>query len=97
MKNQENAQRGAQTHAEGAYGEKAREANRARIQHSGDALDESDAAPTGDASHGEGRHRIYEDRQQHDEADLRSEKNRLARDKEKRDKGPGSAGREHRR
>jgi hypothetical protein len=33
----------------------------------------------------QGRHKIYEDRQQHDEADKNSEKNRLARDRDRAD------------
>jgi hypothetical protein len=93
---QQNAQRGAQTHAEGTYGERSQEANRARIQGDDDELRETDSQASPDTHHREGGRRIYEDRQQHDEADLRSEKNRLARDKEKRGKGPGSPGREHR-
>jgi hypothetical protein len=30
-----------------------------------------------------GRHKIHEDRQQHDDADLQSEKNRLAHDRQR--------------
>jgi hypothetical protein len=97
MENREDTQRGAQTHAEGGYGEKSREANRDRIQQGRDDINEEDAQASPGTHPREGGHRIYEDRQQHDEADLKSEKNRLARDKDKRDKGPGSAGREHRR
>lgn len=97
MANRDDAQRGAQTHAEGEYGEKAREANRDRIQQRGDEISEGDDQPSPDDRRREGGHRIYEDRQQHDEADSRSEKNRLARDRDKRDQGPGNPGREHRR
>lgn len=94
MTSRDTPERGAQTHAEGEYGSKTRDANRARLQHRGDELSETEMSAPGEDDHREGGHRIYEDRQQHDEADLRSEKNRLARDKEKRGKGPGSPGRE---
>lgn len=97
MTSRDAPERGAQTHAEGEYGFKAREANRDRLQHRGDELSETEASAPPDGDHREGGRRIYEDRQQHDEADSRSEKNRLARDKEKRGKGPGSPGRESRR
>lgn len=97
MTSRDTPQRGAQTHAEGEYGPKARDANRDRLQHGGDELNETEAASPADGDHREGGHRIYEDRQQHDEADLRSEKNRLAHDNDKRGKGPGSPGRESRR
>ena len=97
MTSRDTPQRGAQTHAEGEYGPKARDANRDRLQHSGDELNETEARSPADGDHSEGGHKIYEDRQQHDEADLRSEKNRLAHDKDKRGKGPGSPGRESRR
>lgn len=97
MTNRETPQRGAQTNAEGEYGSNARDANRGRVQHRGDELNETEAAAPAKRDHDEGGHRIHEDREQHDEADSRSEKNRLARDKEKRGKGPGSPGRESRR
>jgi len=75
MKDHSNDQPGAQRHAEGEYGDAAREANRERLQSSRD--DEDDVINRS----GEGRHRIHEDRQQHDEADKNSEKNRLNREK----------------
>ena len=78
MKNRENEgdQPGAQTHAEGQYGDRTRSANRERIRQSeGQADGEGDDQP--DATDpGAGRHRLDEDRQQHDEADKNSEKNR---------------------
>ena len=88
MKNQDNNQPGGQTHAEGEYGDKAREANRARLQQEGER--DAESARRDEGHDREGGHRLREDRQQHDEADLRSDKNRLARDEDKRDKGPGS-------
>ena len=97
MTSRDKPQRAAQTHAEGEYGDATPEANRARVEHRGDEFSETDTSEPGEAGQRDGGHRIYEDRQQHDEADLRSEKNRLARDKDKRGKGPGSPGRESRR
>ena len=97
MTSRNTPERGAQTHAEGEYGSKARDANRDRLQHRGDELSETEASAPAEGDHREGGHRIYEDRQQHAEADSRSEKNRLAHDKDKRGKGPGSPGRESRR
>ena len=38
--------------------------------------------------HPEGKSRLFEDRQQHDEADKNSEKTRLARDIDRHDHGP---------
>ena len=88
-------ERGAQTHAEGEPGHTARGGNRDRLQHRDDDLREREMPPVGDPN--EGGHRIYEDRQQHDEDDSRSEKNRLAHNKDKRGKGRGSPGGESRR
>jgi hypothetical protein len=73
-------QPGAQQHAEGDYGDKARQRNREELQSGGD--NEDDRAPSA-APPREGRHKIHEDREQHDEADKNSEKNRLARDRDR--------------
>jgi len=97
MTSRDTPQRGPKTHAEGEYGSKARDANRDRLQHRGDESSEPGTSAPAENDDGQGGDRIYEDREQHDEADLRSEKNRLARDKDKRGKGPGSPGRESRR
>ena len=77
MKDDKNNQPGAQTHAEGTYGNAAREANQERLQSPPDPDDDVIARSD------EGRHKIYEDRQQHDEADKNAEKNRLNRDRSK--------------
>ena len=97
MTSRDKSGRGPQKHAEGEYGAKARDANRDRLQHRDDESNDTDASAPTHGDHQEGGHRIYEDRQQHDEADLRSEKNRLGHDKDERGKGPGSPGRESRR
>ena len=79
MKDQSNNQPGAQRHPEGGYGDAARKANLDRLHTSqdADADDETVEQPR------EGRHKIHEDRQQHDEADKNSEKNRLARERDR--------------
>ena len=65
------AQQGAQRHAEGQHGDKTHSRTLEEL-HSG--------APRGDAGETAapkaGRHRLYEDREQHDEADKNSDKNR---------------------
>ena len=64
-------QQGSQSHAEGQHGERAH----ARFQ---EQLHESPADERDDviATHREGKHRLEEGREQHDEADRRSEQNR---------------------
>ena len=83
MKDRTNDQQGAQRHAEGEYGDEARERNRERLQEpigdTGETTDETDQLKSDRV----GKHRLYEGRVQHDEADLNSEKNRLARDRDK--------------
>lgn len=78
MKDRTNDQPGAQRHAEGEYGDLTRERNRERIQEPFD-VDETDDPNERKV----GRHRLHEDREQHDEADKNSEKNRLARERTK--------------
>ena len=74
-------QKGAQQHPEGQQGPKT---TRRQIEH-------YESGPSGDPQRGEtkrqdaqhptdGKHRLFEQREQHDEADLNSEKNRLSRD-----------------
>jgi hypothetical protein len=70
-------QKGQQRHAEGMHGPKARARLLEQLE-SGESR-EPRAAPSAD--HGtEGKHRLFEQREQHDEADRNSEKNRLSRD-----------------
>jgi|KBSSwiStaDraftv2_1062776.scaffolds.fasta_scaffold5045979_2 hypothetical protein len=80
MKDQSNNQPGAQRHAEGEYGDKARQRNLEQLQSGGDQPDEGEPNASGAEL---GRHKIHEDRQQHDDADLQSEKNRLAHDRQR--------------
>ena len=69
-------QKGAQRHAEGQHGPKAR-------AHFLDQLrsgERREAEEEGHAHDAEGQHRLFEQREQHDEAERRSEKGRLDRD-----------------
>ena len=68
-------QQGAQTHPEGGHGERTRERLREELE-SGVSEPSVDEAQPGERL---GKHRLHEDREQHDEADKNSEKNRLAR------------------
>ena len=83
MKNRENDQPGAPAHAEGEHGERTSEGNRERIQH---RLDEDADIEVGEplkTHRRDGGRRIYEDRQQHDEADKNSDKDHIRHDREK--------------
>jgi hypothetical protein len=75
MGKRDGRQKGAQRHAEGQHGVKAH----ARFIES---LQEGREAATSEleAQSPEGAHRLHEDREQHDEAEKNSEKNRLDRD-----------------
>jgi hypothetical protein len=75
MQNSDGQQKGAQPHAEGQHGEKAH----ARFVES---LHESREPPSDVSakSAANGSHRLREDREQHDEAEKNSEKNRLERE-----------------
>jgi hypothetical protein len=80
-------QKGAQKHDEGQYGPKALEAKRAELaDHSGHAAANRENDPGNAATHEremhdpsmrDGRHRLAEERKQHDEADRAQDKNRL--------------------
>ena len=75
MGKRDGQQKGPQKHAEGQHGEKAHSRFIEQLHERGrPSSQELGAAPL------EGRHRLDEDREQHDEADKNSEKNRLNRD-----------------
>ncbi|MDB4877228.1 MAG: hypothetical protein JWM41_3674 [Gemmatimonadetes bacterium] len=82
-KTQDDRPQGAQTHAEGQHGDKTRAAFIEGLHGKQTGGDESDAAPQGSNDFDEfgqpkpGRHRLTEDRQQHDPAEKNSEANRL--------------------
>jgi hypothetical protein len=102
-KNKEHSgyQPGAVNHAPDQHGDKTR-TRQAEIAHSGRKRAEAARGPTFDPekirAHGDkGHDRLFEDRQQHDEAEKNSEKTRLARDVERHhhqsgDKVPRSNG-----
>ena len=69
-------QKGAQAHAEGQHGGKTHSRMVEQLN-SGASGEERGTLPETGAPI-EGHHRLYEDREQHDEAELKSEKNRAA-------------------
>lgn len=69
-------QKGPQDHAEGEHGPR----TRGRISEEiSDFRDTPDPTLPEDTSHREGKHRLEEHREQHDEADKNSERNRERR------------------
>lgn len=73
-------QKGAQQHAQGGHGPKARARLREQLE-SGSGGDDAPREQHDPTSHDEaGKHRLFERREQHDEADSNSEKNRLQKD-----------------
>ena len=72
MGKRDGRQKGAQTHAEGQQGKKAHARFIESLQEGGAASAEELGAEAV-----EGAHRLREDREQHDEAEKNSEKNRL--------------------
>ena len=76
-------QKGAQAHAEGQHGEKAHSRFLEEIHQSAGAADE-DAVVGDERPHpAQGGNRLFERREQHDEADLNSEQNRREIDVER--------------
>jgi hypothetical protein len=73
-----NRQKGAQRHAEGQHGPKARKAFVEQLRSGAPREPRQDDPSVHDS--GPGKHRLFEGREQHDEADRNSEKNRLDRD-----------------
>jgi hypothetical protein len=73
-----NRQKGAQRHAEGQHGPKAHRAFMDQLKAGEEREARTDDRTTHDS--GAGKHRLFEGRVQHDEADRNSEKNRLDRD-----------------
>lgn len=87
----EGIQQGAAGHAPGQHGDKTR-SHIARMSQTSNP-EESRSAPRYDPAEirehdKKGRSRLFEDRQQHDDADKNSEKTRLARDVDRHDHGP---------
>ncbi|MFL5607860.1 MAG: hypothetical protein ACJ8AD_15520 [Gemmatimonadaceae bacterium] len=76
MKTTDGRQQGAQQHAEGQHGERTHEGFREEISEFRNAPDPTQPEGT---PHREGKHRLDEDRQQHDDAEKNSERNRERR------------------
>ncbi len=71
-------QKGAQRHAEGDHGQKTHRAIIEQLQsRSRDSNNENKPSTLHDSP---GKHRLFEDREQHDEANIQRGKNRLAKD-----------------
>ncbi len=71
-------QKGAQRHAEGEHGEKTKARLREELQSRPSERDQSDSAPHERPD--PASERLFSSREQHDDADLNSEKTRLSRD-----------------
>ena len=86
MQNRDGVQKGPQDHAEGGHGSKTRSKILEQL-HSGNGAvtrnnNGSDAPVAGNGQH-HPAHRLFEDRQQHDDAEKKSEKTRLNRELER--------------
>jgi hypothetical protein len=91
MQNKDGVQKGPQDHAEGQHGSKTRSKILEQL-HSGNGV-KPEAAPTPlepskNGAHHNSAHRLFEERQQHDEAEKNSEKTRLHREIERRHLDP---------
>jgi hypothetical protein len=92
MQNRDGVQKGPQDHAEGQHGSKTHGKFLEQL-HSGngttpvDPLTEQERPKN--LSHHNAAHRLFEDRQQHDEAEKNSEKTRLNREIERGNLDPG--------
>ena len=91
MQNKDGVQKGPQDHAEGQHGSKTRNKILEQL-HSGNGV-KPEAAPTPlelskNGAHHNSAHRLFEERQQHDEAEKNSEKTRLHREIERRHLDP---------
>ena len=94
MQNRDGVQKGPQDHAEGQHGAKTRskilEQLHSRNGNSNGAVDPNKVPvePPKDVGHHNATHRLFEERQQHDEAEKNSEKTRLNREIERRHLDP---------
>jgi hypothetical protein len=87
MQNRDGVQKGPQDHAEGQHGAKTRSKILEQL-HSGNGNGAVDPAKNGvetnkNPAHHNAAHRLFEERQQHDEAEKKSEKTRLNRETER--------------
>jgi hypothetical protein len=91
MQNREGVQKGPQDHAEGEHGAKTRSKIVELLQSRNGAVDpnsENGLEPHKHLAHHNSAHRLFEERQQHDEAEKNSEKTRLNREVERRHLDP---------
>ena len=92
MQNRHGVQKGPQDHAEGQHGAKTRSKILEQLHsHNGNGAvgpNKPGVAPSTDQSHHTAAHRLFEERQQHDEAEKHSEKTRLNREIERRHLDP---------
>lgn len=82
MAKDEHDQKGKQQNAEGMHGDKTHQAVIDSLRQRQARDDGAESAPADGSPYGanpsDGKHRLVENREQHDEADLQSEKNRIA-------------------
>lgn len=91
MQNRDGVQKGPQDHAEGQHGSKTHSKFLEQLHTGiGTSPDESlnGSESRKNPSHHNAAHRLFEDRQQHDEAEKRSEKTRLHKELERRHLNP---------
>ena len=91
MQNRDGVQKGPQDHAEGQHGSKTRGKILEQL-HSGNGVKPvpppNPLEPSKNGAHHTAAHRLFEERQQHDEAEKNSEKTRLNREIERRHLDP---------
>lgn len=75
-------QKGAQTHPDGSHGDRTHQAKQQEINANGARTGDEAAETAHEVATRAGKHKIHEDRQQHDEADKNSQKNRLRHDRD---------------
>lgn len=95
MQNRDGVQKGPQDHAEGGHGAKTRSKILEQLHSGNGAVAENNGNGSAAASNSNGHHaahRLFEDRQQHDEAEKRSEKTRLNRELERGHVEPDTTG-----
>jgi hypothetical protein len=92
MQNRDGVQKGPQDHAEGQHGAKTRSKILEQLHSSNGngAVDpnKNGVDPNKNPAHHNATHRLFEERQQHDEAEKNSEKTRLNREIERRHLDP---------
>ena len=93
MQNKDGVQKGPQDHAEGQHGSKTHEKFLEQLKNgTGNGVAPENPpdplAPRKNIAHHNAAHRLFEQRQQHDEAEKNSEKTRLHREVERRHLDP---------